>query len=511
MDPVIIEEEARPIFDLLDDLRALGIGDDFPIPQIAVIGDQSCGKSSLLEALSGIPFPRGVGLVTRCPTCISMHKSSQPGSVWNATISVKSHNKQSSVDGVGMVGIIDLELDGIGTVSAPSELASRISLLTEQLTDRTNKSFSSDIIQIRVDAPDVPDLTLIDLPGIIRTTTVGQTQSAIAEIDHLLEHFMRQSKTIILAVIPANQDIATVDVLERAQRLDPMGIRTIGVLTKLDLVDQGAENETLSVVNNVRKPLALGYVMVKNRNQSQLNSDTSLSQALTDEESFFTNHSVWKHVPLHQRGIRSLSKKLTKVLLHRAHEALPDMRSELSRRIKEITSKLQALGDTPYFTRESDRSRACLQLISRFGQNLRQISEGDYRDSFTQNESDLRIKFHLDMLYDQSKLNLTKSIPEFDSDTYKEYLSEILRELRGRELPGFLSSRLLLTAVSCSIEEWRKELERTFSVAVDIYIRAARKLILLIAKQVCRCRLSRLTPICLPSLAPYSDYSPSAL
>jgi hypothetical protein len=96
----------------------------------------------------------------------------------------------------------------------------------------------------------------------------------------------------------------------------------------------------------------------------------------------------------------------------------------------------------------------------------------------------LRIKYHLEILFENSKQNLTKAIPNFDSDEYTQYLSDILNELRGRELPGFLSARLLLTAVSCSIEEWRKELEETFSLAVDIYVRAARKLIFLIARQV---------------------------
>jgi interferon-induced GTP-binding protein Mx1 len=475
----LIDSEARPVFDLLDDLRALGIGDEFPIPQIAVIGDQSSGKSSVLESLSGIPFPRGVGLVTRCPTCISMHKVTDEHAGWSATIEVKRTGKNAGEEKA-------VDFKGVGAVNNPLLLSERISMLTEQLVqlNTNNSSFSTDIIQIRVESRDVPDLTLIDLPGIIRTTTVGQSQDVISQIDALLDYFMRQSKTIILAVIPANQDIATVDVLERAQRVDPMGSRTIGVLTKLDLVDQGAESETLSVVNNVRKPLALGYVIVKNRNQNQLNSGLSLDNALEDEENFFSTHSIWSHVPASQRGVKSLSKKLSKVLLHRAQEALPGMKKDLAAKLKETQGKLTKIGDSPIFSKDADRAKTCLHLLSRFGQALRQISEGDYRDSVSQTDSDLRIKYHLEILFENSKQNLTKAIPNFDSDEYTQYLSDILNELRGRELPGFLSARLLLTAVSCSIEEWRKELEETFSLAVDIYVRAARKLIFLIARQV---------------------------
>ena len=99
------------------------------------------------------------------------------------------------------------------------------------------------MIQVSVQSSTTPNLSLIDLPGIIRTTIYGQEKRVIANVNDLLDSFMRQPETIILAVIPANQDIATIDVLERAYEYDPAGVRTIGVLTKPDLIDRGNHDD----------------------------------------------------------------------------------------------------------------------------------------------------------------------------------------------------------------------------------------------------------------------------
>jgi hypothetical protein len=84
------EKKVRPWLDLIDTLRAQGVHQDVPLPQIAVMGDQSSGKSSVLEALSGVPFPRGTGLVTRCPTQLIMKKT-PAGTEWCATATVRCH------------------------------------------------------------------------------------------------------------------------------------------------------------------------------------------------------------------------------------------------------------------------------------------------------------------------------------------------------------------------------------------------------------------------------------
>lgn len=255
------------------------------MPQICVMGDQSSGKSSVLEALSGIPFPRGSGLVTRCPIRMVMKRARQ-GVPWSAVVSTSTNPTAQTV------------------VKSVEELNVLIDAKMTEVCQAGN-NFSTDSVVVDLVSPDACDLTVVDLPGIIRTVTAGQNVDSIRQVNALIKAYLLDPRTIILAVIPANQDIATVDILERAQSVDPTGQRTIGVVTKSDLVSPGSEEEVrryrlprhcyllfsvcpsnrvlnyqvVSVVTNVRKPLALGYVMVKNRSQKDIADNVSTAKA----------------------------------------------------------------------------------------------------------------------------------------------------------------------------------------------------------------------------------------
>ncbi|CAM9238743.1 unnamed protein product, partial [Heterosigma akashiwo] len=309
----IQERDIRPWMDLIDELRSHGIHHDVPLPQIAVMGDQSSGKSSVLEAISGVPFPRGAGLTTRCPVQLIL-KHLPDGAAWSGKASVAGRNVQPP---------------GAGPLANPHQVADAIVRLTEAVTEGAAAAFSTETITVEIRAPSVPDLTLIDLPGIVRTATAGQSIQVIGQVNALIEHFLRQERTVILAVVPANQDIATVDILERAAEVDPEGRRTIGVLTKPDLVGAGNEGEVLAVAKNERKPLRLGYVMVRCRNQKELNEGVTSQQAAAREAAFFRNHPHFADIPPDLRGVRQLTPKLSNLLVERIKEALPFLKWEL--------------------------------------------------------------------------------------------------------------------------------------------------------------------------------------
>ena len=150
-------------------------------------------------------------------------------------------------------------------------------------------------------APDAPDLTIIDLPGIVRTATEGQEASIVEQIDGLIEKYLKQPRTIILAVVGANVDIATNEIIERAIKVDPEGIRTMGVLTKPDLVDAGAEHEVMGVLSNRTKPLRHGYVMLKNRSQVDLDKKMTLAEARDSERRWF-EASIVAELKMHAVG-----------------------------------------------------------------------------------------------------------------------------------------------------------------------------------------------------------------
>ena len=183
---------------------------------------------------------------------------SPKNSPWTAKVSINYKEKNR------------IQPKGTGTVHSVEALCGVIADLTNELTNGQSHGFSTDIIVIELRSPESPDLTIIDLPGIIRTATNGQDLAVVRQINELIDFYIQQKNTIILAVIPSNQDIATIDILERANRGDPEGVRTLGVLTKPDLIGEGSEEEVVQVVSNIRKPLLLGYIMVKNLSQKEV-------------------------------------------------------------------------------------------------------------------------------------------------------------------------------------------------------------------------------------------------
>jgi interferon-induced GTP-binding protein Mx1 len=455
-----IKEKARPWLQFLDQLQMIGISDkQLPVPQIAVFGDQSSGKSSLLESISGIPFPKGTGLVTRCPTKISMAHT-EADTDWTAELSLPD-----CIDTSNHAHLFQ-------PVKSPIALANILSEVGKLVTGSAENVFSKSCIHVKVRSPSTPDLSLIDLPGIIRTTTVGQDRSVIASVDNLLNEFMEQAETVILAVIPSNQDIATVDILERAHKYDPTGERTIGVLTKPDLVDQGAEEEIMSIVRNVRKPLKLGYILVKNRSQAELKASLPVSDALKLEIEYFETHPIWRDLPASSRGTKSLSDKLTSLIVARAMERAPFIRQRFYELSHQIDDDLHGLG-TELPTEEHEKRKMLIRLLSRFTQTLRQVCRGEYRDMLAQHHSELRIKFNISTMLQRLNENISRRVPDLSSQAYEQKLASVMNDMRGRELPGFGSTRLLLSTVAEELDSWRLQVEDTVSQLFELYLTIA--------------------------------------
>ncbi|CAM9381804.1 unnamed protein product, partial [Phaeothamnion confervicola] len=418
----VIERDVRPWLDLVDTLRAQGIQEEVPLPQIAVMGDQSCGKSSVLEALSGVQFPRGSGLVTRCPVQLTM-KRGGPGAAWSGRASVMwRRGAQPAV---------------AGAVQSPDQLRAVIEELMNLVCTDTANGFSTDSIVVEITAPDCPDLTLIDLPGIVRTAVSGQSRGVITEVNGLIESYLNQERTIILAIVPANQDVATVDILERAKAVDPAGMRTIGVLTKPDLIGPGNEEEVLQVLANQRKPLKLGYVMVKNRNQQQLSKGMSLHEAHVEEMAFFAKHGVFSRVEPGMLGVEALTKRLVRLLVERIKAALPNMKWEMQENLNEVEKELRPLNrNVPRSFGE--RLKSLMQIVTEFTRLLRASIKGEYRDPVLNSNPDLRIrrKFR-ELQHGVASLN-----PGFEHPDFPKVLQEELRAHRGRELCGIVNSQV---------------------------------------------------------------------
>ena len=118
-------------------------------------------------------------------------------------------------------------------------------------------------IRLRIYSPHVLTMTLVDLPGLTRVPVGDQPSNIETQIRELILSFIRHPTCVILAVSQANVDLANSDALQLARNVDPEGRRTVGVLTKVDLMDKGTDASNM--LRNDVIPLALGYIAVVNR------------------------------------------------------------------------------------------------------------------------------------------------------------------------------------------------------------------------------------------------------
>lgn len=417
----LLQVRTTPIIDLVDELRSMGVHKHLPLPQIAVMGDQSSGKSSVLEALSEIAFPRGSGLVTRCPTQVNMRS----GNVWKAKISCPAL------------------VEYVRTLSEQErdEIPDIIEDITNKLTQGNKDKFpdwknEKNYILIELVTPTAPELTIIDLPGIVRTVTDGQSEDIITTVDNMLEHFLKNPRTCILAVIPANIDIATSEILQRAKKVDPSGSRTIGVLTKPDLVDKGGEGEVLEVLRNVRLPLQNGYFMLKNRSQEELNGKISLEKAREIEKAFFSNSPYSEQRS--KLGIEALQSALTELLVSRIQLALPEIKSEVDCILSTSQQQLETLGQTPPESPGVQRT-ACFSIVREILGDMRgEMSGNCSEEQLLYNEREHRHKFAIDVQDTRPGFggefdSFTALVVEVDDDTCEKSIGDELKTVRWGE------------------------------------------------------------------------------
>ncbi|GFY42328.1 dynamin-2 [Trichonephila inaurata madagascariensis] len=154
--------------------------------------------------------------------------------------------------------------------------------------------FSSVPIQVKIYSPRVLKLTLVDLPGLVRVVVDGQPESSILEVRDMILSYIKQPESLILAVSPANQDLATSDAIEIARTVDPQRLRTIGVLTKLDIMDEGTDAR--DVLENRQVTLKRGWVGVLNRSQLDIDEGRDIQYILDREKRFFLEKACYRLV-----------------------------------------------------------------------------------------------------------------------------------------------------------------------------------------------------------------------
>lgn len=357
-----LQAEQRALLDTVDDLRVLGLGKYVDLPQLVVVGDQSAGKSSVLEAISRVRFPIKDGVCTRFATELALRRSPQ------AKIEVRIQN--DSLDAFSRSGFDKGDLPRI------IEEAKEHMGLTGDST-----GFSENVLRVEIAGPDVPQLTLVDLPGFFHNETESQGISGLAIVDRLAEKYMCQENSIILAVISAGNELAAQKVLREAKKHDPGRDRTMGIITKPDKVEEESDNERmylrLAQNEEASHKLALGWHVLRNRAQRETDS----TDAERDEkEKRFFQLGVWSAISSQDRGIEALREKLSMVLLSHIQRKLPGLIANIEEHIKTRQTRLKRLGDPR--SSADDIKKYLINISNRFQRIARDAIHGNYADDF---------------------------------------------------------------------------------------------------------------------------------
>ncbi|KAK3530538.1 hypothetical protein QTP86_027902 [Hemibagrus guttatus] len=439
------EEKVRPCIDLIDSLRALGVEKDLALPAIAVIGDQSSGKSSVLEALSGVALPRGSGIVTRCPLELKMKKS-QEEDFWHGKIKYKKDNDEDYEE----------EIDD------PANVEKKIREAQDHMAG-VGVGISDELISLEVTSAEVPDLTLIDLPGIARVAVKGQPENIGEQIKRLIRKFITKQETINLVVVPCNVDIATTEALKMAQEVDPSGERTLGILTKPDLVDKGTEDTVVSIIHNEIIYLTKGYMIVRCRGQKEIIDRISLHEASEKEKDFFKDHSHFSELYVEGKAtIPKLAEKLTLELVNHIERSLPRLEEQIEAKLAETQSELDRYGSGPP-TEPGERIFFLIDKVTAFTQDAINLTTGEELKNVQQLNifSSLRRQFVL------WKAHLDHSGHTFNSKIEKE-VKEYEEKYRGRELPGFINYKTFEVMVKDQIKQLEEPAIRRLKEISDL-------------------------------------------
>ena len=225
-----------------------------------------------------------------------------------------------------------------------------------------NKGINRQPIHLKIYSSHVLSLTLVDLPGLTKVPIGDQPTDIEKQTRNLISEYIAKPNSIILAVSPANVDIVNSEALKLARHVDPMGKRTIGVLTKLDLMDHGTN--AIDILSGRVYPLKLGFIGVVNRSQQDIQGNKSLAQALQAERDFFRHHPAYRNMAS-RCGTQYLAKVLNSTLKTHIRDKLPDIKARLNTLMGQTQQELASYGDTA-FTGKEHRGSLILQLMTRF-------------------------------------------------------------------------------------------------------------------------------------------------
>jgi GTP-binding protein EngB required for normal cell division len=382
----------------IEKIRAHGVGDLIALPQLVVCGDQSAGKSSVLEGITGVPFPRQEGLCTRFPTEIIL-RHTESESV-TTTASIRPHVSRAPEVQQALTAyrkeVVDMsELPDI------IQDVSRLMKIRGYSDNNDGYAFAPDALRIEVTGPIGIHLSVVDLPGLISVANEEQTEEDVQAVHSMVNGYLKNSRTIILAVLQAGNDMANQPIIRLARTHDTLGQRTIGIITKPDLVNQGAEAKLARIAKNEDNiKLKLGFFLVKNPSPSELKEGLTMEERSSLELRFFSSSSWAKqNLDMNRVGAKKLRVFLQDLLDTHIERELPKVRDEIKKLLTMREAELTSLGDARPTV---DLIRSFLTSLSmRFYELLKAALDGHYHSidvEFFSETEDSRLRANVQKL-----------------------------------------------------------------------------------------------------------------
>jgi len=474
-------EEHLSLLDEIDKLRAHGIHDFVSLPQLVVCGDQSAGKSSVLEAITEVPFPSKDNLCTRFATEIVLRRTAAK----NVIVKIIPGDDVTIEEA-------DLLRAFQGKLKDLNELPRIIDEATDAMgLAASNHAFSKNVLSVEITGPDRPQLTIVDLPGLIHSENKSQSRTDVELVSQLVDSYIKNKRTIILAVVTAKNDYANQIILQRARQFDPTGDRTLGIITKPDTLHTGSESEAdfVSLARNGDSVVQfrLGWHILRNRGYES--KDFSFSERNDAEDKFF-KQGVWKSFSKDLVGVKSLRVRLSRLLLNHIRKELPTVCTEISEQLKTCEEELKQMGDER--STSIDQYAFLSKLSLKFLGLCKAGAEGSYEDALfggadstsgyekrlravIQNQNTafaerMQLCGHAKQISQSATLGDLKDRQKkrplvISEDEAVAWVKEILFRSRGCELPGTYNPMIINILFQEQSQHWETKARRHVQTA----------------------------------------------
>lgn len=433
----------RPILDLYDELRII-LKDiqQIDLPKIVILGDQSSGKSSVLESITGINLPRGENTVTKCPIEIKLRCCKENE---DESASIKIEDEPEYKDGIKL-----------------EDLAEVIKEKQEIIISKHKKEIVNCPISVKINKINAPDLTLYDLPGMTYKNNIAD------EIRSIYRHFTKDEEALVLLVLNASTDLTNSEAIEIVKQNKNYKQRTIPIITK---IDQALNNNDKKIGNKIlNNDLDLSYypVIVRNRTNEELINNLSIEEVRKKEMDLFTmNGDIFKEIPEDCLGTENLIKKLVDIQRQR----LNDSKISLKEKIHEIlkAKKEEQKNLPPSLETLTEKTQVFKSLLKNAITNYTKIVEGEnhYKKSNPNSVEKSFANRIKDLFYAfQNKFEMHGY--KFLKSDFRKVITERVREFKGFVLPNSLCDLEVIEFITNDLKILKAEYESVLRKVVDL-------------------------------------------